>query len=178
MHSPPCPPAYRCLRKSPRFIRSGLNLDHPPECVSRIAAFLPALKRCRIRCSAVILTSCAKDKSRARSFRAAGPGNKSGQVFALRISKVNHLLSAGIYAVDLAARPEKLSLPCSRASPEVVGASPKRKWGGVDSVLQKSVVVELPHPIYCRPTYRGCRRAGRQAASYRQSQNGVMFFHV
>ena len=64
MHSPPCPPAYRCLRKSPRFIRSGLNVDHPPGCVSRIAAFLPTLKSCRIRCSAVILTSRAKDKSR------------------------------------------------------------------------------------------------------------------
>ncbi len=177
MHSPPCPPAYRCLRKSPRFIGSGLNFDDPPGCVSRIAAFLPTLKSCRIRCSAAILTSRAKDKSRERSSRASGHGNKSGQVFTARICKTNHSLSAGTYAVDLAASREKWPRPCPRASSEVGGTSPNRKWGST-WVLQKTVVVELPHPTYCRPTYRGCTRPGRQDAGHRQSQNGVMLFHV
>ena len=40
-----------------------------------------------------------------------GRGNKSGRASAMRISKAKHSLSAGIYAVDFAACPEKLPRP-------------------------------------------------------------------
>jgi hypothetical protein len=40
-----------------------------------------------------------------------GRGNKSGQASGVRVSKANHSLSAGIYAVDFGACPEKLPRP-------------------------------------------------------------------
>ena len=50
----------------------------------------------------------------------AGRGNKSGQALGVRVSKTNHSLSAGIDAVDFAARPEILP---RRRWPDSIGAS-------------------------------------------------------
>ena len=41
-------------------------------------------------------------------FNRRGRGNKSGQARGVRVFKTNHSLSAGIDAVDFAARPEIL----------------------------------------------------------------------
>ena len=50
-----------------------------------------------------------------------GRGNKSGQDSGVRVSKANHSLSAGIYAVDFAACPEILPRPSQLAVEEKGG---------------------------------------------------------
>ena len=53
------------------------------------------------------LTNCP-DLPGLRRAVLKGRGNKSGQAAAVRVSKATHSRSAGIYAFDFAACPEKL----------------------------------------------------------------------
>ena len=62
-------------------------------------------------------------------------GNKAGQGSGVRVSKAKHSLSAGIYAVDFAVRPEKSATP--RSPHRIVRRAPSPALATVAEVLNQ-----------------------------------------